>query len=227
MHTDNNKILNYLYKNFARTDNCSDFPSLFQPFSSCSRNTQNQKEMVTSTVKAINFDLLTNWLYKYKGDKPKSADALTFTLNDIFLIEFKSGDQVEKELNRNKLIKGATGKINGSDYTLCTDIISKVDEVDKNAVKFRFYLVVDAEAMGINILLQELVFRSKGSLPTGDEKIDALVNEVLPNMKEGICNPAHFKEIDIWFSELFDKYLNSYGIKDITVMMDGALSASR
>lgn len=220
MHTENNKILYYLYKTFARSDNCSDFPSLFQPFSSCSRNTQNQKALVTSTVKAINFDLLTDWLYRYKGDKPKSADTLTFTPNNIFLIEFKSGDQVEKELNRNKLIKGVTGKINGSDYTLCTDIISKVDGLDEKAVKFRFYLVVDAEAMGINILLQELVFRSKGSLPTGNERIDALVSEVLPNMKEGVYNPDHFKEIDIWFSELFDKYLNSYGIIDITVMMD-------
>ena len=220
MHSETKKIFDFLYKSFARTESFSDFTSFFKPFSVCSKNAQNQKPLVTCTLKAINFDLLTAWFYKYKGEKPKSADALTFTPNDIFLVEFKSGDQVEKELNKKKLIKGVTGKINGSEHTLYTDIIPKVDDLDENAVKLRFYLVVDGEAMGINILLQELVSRSIISLPKGNEKIDALISEVLPDMKEGICNPEHFKDIDIWFSELFDTYLRNYGIKDITKMID-------
>lgn len=220
MGFETNKIFDYLYKKFTREGYRSTFPDLFQTFSSCSIDQTHCLPLVASTIRSINFDLLTRRLYRQQGNIPQSADAMSFAKDDVFLIEFKSGDQVEKNLNKKKLIRRVTGKINDSNRTLYTCIFPNIASLNEDKVKSRFYLVVDAEAMGIDILLQELIFRSKSSLPTGDEKIDALIGEVLPNLKDGVDNPEHYKEIDIWFSELFDTYLSSYGIQDIRRMVE-------
>jgi len=46
-----------------------------------------------------------------------------------------------------------------------------------------------------------------------------LVNDVLNSLNENTQNNDNYKDIDIWFSEVFEVYLNAYGIKDIESMV--------
>lgn len=153
--------------------------------------------------------------------KPQSADSLSFVGNDIFLIEFKAGDQVKLEWNKRRLIKQVTGKIDGSWITFCNKILPSVSNLDISAVRMRFYLVVDAEAMGIGAQILTLLRYLKGVTfrditPTGNAKIDTIIEEVLSSLNESTVIINSYKEVDIWFSEVFDMHLDAYGIKDIT-----------
>jgi len=44
-----------------------------------------------------------------------------------------------------------------------------------------------------------------------------LFEQVLPDLKLNCVNPTHFCDIDVWYSELFDTYLSSYGVVPMEV----------
>ena len=78
MGFETNKIFDYLYKKFTREGYRSTFPDLFQTFSSCSIDQTHCLPLVASTIRSINFDLLTRRLYRQQGNIPQSADAMSF-----------------------------------------------------------------------------------------------------------------------------------------------------
>lgn len=215
------KIFDYLYNNFVWSDKSSKLPDLYRTFKDCSYDRDQKRYVVNNLIKTINFDLLTKWYYHNQDAKPQSADSLSFVGNDIFLIEFKAGDQVKLEWNKRRLIKQVTGKIDGSRITFCNKILPSVPVLDIPAVRMRFYLVVDSEAMGIGAQILTLLRYLKGVTsrditPTGNAKIDIIIEEVLSSLNESTDNINSYNEVDIWFSEAFDMYLHAYGIKDIT-----------
>lgn len=224
MSIETQKIFDCLYHKFSWGGTRSKLPSIFNTFACCSYDRVKDRYVVKSTVKAINFDKLTKWFFKYQHVVPQSADAMSFTANDIFLIEFKSGDQVKTEWNKRRLINDVSGKIDGSWETISKKILSNVPDLGISSVQLRFYLVVDAEAMGIGAQVMALIPLLKGLtfrdvMPTGNMKIDTLINDILTSLNENSQNNGIYKDIDIWFSEAFEMYLNVYDIKDISNMV--------
>lgn len=189
---------------------------IYQSFKQCSKDKANGKYLVSSEVKAINFDKLTEWLFP--DDKPQSADSLAFTDDDIYLIEFKAGDQVGLDKKRQVLIKKASGKINDSAETLYKKVLPLTDDLDTPRIGFRFYLVVDSDVLGIDPLtsiLAKLSLGGDGLTNLNDQK---LFRQVLPELKTNTDYPDRFHEIDIWYSAWFDRYLENHKIKDIRKM---------
>ena len=224
MSIETQKIFDYLYHKFSWGEARSKLPSIFNTFACCSYDAANDRYIVNSKFKAINFDKLTKWLFQHQDVVPQSADAMCFSGNDIFLIELKAGNQIKTEWNKNKLIKGVSGKIDGSGETILNSILPDIHNLNSTAVQLRFYLVVDSEAMGIDAQIMTLLPRLKGLTfrdipPTGDVTIDTLINEVLISLNESAQINDCYKDIDIWFSEAFDIYLTAYGIKDIRNMV--------
>lgn len=224
MNTETQKIFDFLYRNFSWTESRSKLPSIFKTFACCSYDESKDRCVINSEVKAIDFDRLTKWFYQYQHMVPQSADAMSFAGNDVFLIEFKAGDQVKTEWNKYKLIRGVSGKIDGSLETIYNNILSHVHDLNFDAVQLRFYLVVDAEEMGIGAQVMALLPLLKGLTfrdiqPTGNEKIDILINDVLKSLNESAQNNGCYKDIDIWFSEAFEIYLSAYHISDISNMI--------
>ena len=187
--------------------------TIFHSFKSCSIDKNNFRSLVDSEIKCINFDKLTKWIHG--SCLPQSADSMTFSGKYVYFIEFKTGDQVEHERKREKLINGVIGKINDSDDTLFSDICSKIEGLNTVSVRLRFYLVVDAKEMGISSLVSTLAALSTGPSTLSDPKIAQLIQTVLPNLKEGTNHPEHFDQIDIWYSDLFERYLIAHKIRDI------------
>lgn len=190
------------------------FRTLFKSFKECSRDSTNNRYVVESETRAINFDKLTKRLYNRKN-YPRSADAVTFSDNTVFLIEFKAGDQVVGIYSTRHLTSEVTEKINGSDQTMYEKVFSKINSLNMNVLKLRFCLVVDAEAMGIYALVRTQAELASGESTEQNGKLAILLKQVLPDLKAGIHNPEHYDEIEIWYSDVFERYLEKYGIKDI------------
>lgn len=180
---------------------------IVKTYKDCSKDDTNDRYLVNSQIKAIDFDKLTS----RKVTGKKSADSLNFANEYSYLIEFKTGDQVTNESKREKLILGVLGKINDSGNTLFTCIYpSSLDEIDYP--KIRFYLVVDSKTMGIDAYAIELAKLSNGAM---DPHLRLLYDKVLPNLISNTNNPERFDKIDIWYSDYFDSYLKRHGIGDI------------
>ena len=144
--------------------------------------------------------------------KNPAPDPLTFSKKYVYLIEFKAGNQVANTRKRERLIRGVLGKINDSERTIFNGICSNVEDLEINDVKLRFYLVVDVKEMGISALTLELAKLSVGAMAVRDPNIQILMNEVLPDLKDGVQIPKHFDQVDIWYSELFEEYLRAHKI---------------
>ena len=201
------KIINYLKPTILQ------WPSLVETFQKCSWDETHNRFLVDSAVQTINFDKLT---LRLRGrPQKKSADSLSLADDYVYLIEFKSGDQTYHENKLKRLISGVKGKINKSDETLYSHIFPKVYSTEDDYLKLRFFLVVDSKEMGIDTAASILVGLSLGETTTEGERV--LFEQVLPDLKSGITNPTRFDEVDVWYSELFDKYLDLYHITDMVV----------
>lgn len=184
-------------------------------FESCSMDDANRRALVESKTKTLNFDTMTRWFYKGK-QAPKSADTMSFSSAYIYLIEFKSGNQVKNNNKEKDLIKNVMGKINDSDHTIYQFIIPFISSQTQESIKLRFYLVVDSKEMGISPLVTALAKLSQPAIKQ-NPMIKPLFDSVLPNLKNGIAEAEHFNKVDIWYSDIFDQYLSVHGIKDISL----------
>lgn len=196
----------------------SKFRTVFKSFKDCSRDSANRRYVVNSAVKAINFDKVTRKLYR--NNYPRSADAMTFSGNSIFLIEFKSGDQVVGIYSTQRLTREVTEKINGSEQTLYSKVFANIQNLDTNSIKLRFYLVVDVEAMGISALARTQAKLALGAATGEGDKLAVLLKHVLPDLRKETRNPDHYEDVDIWYSDFFDRYLEKYNIKDIEALVN-------
>ena len=183
-------------------------PPIIVSFKECSYDSTNNRYLVESSVKTINFDKLTKRL-GHKEER-KSADALSLTDNKVFLIEFKAGNQVNHENKVSRLISGVSGKINGSDETLRNDVFAKCFPKESDYPKISFYLVIDSKEIGADIYARELARLSLGATTNDYER--TLYERVLPDLKSNCTFADHFCDIDIWYSELFDTYLRMNNI---------------
>ena len=184
-------------------------------FEKCSKDDTNQRYLVASQVKAIKFEKLTEWICKTQR---QAADSMTFSNRNMVLIEFKAGDRTRHSKTKEKLILDVIGKINDSEKTIFQDIVSGINDIDASKIQIGFYLVVDAKEMGIDSRLAALLQVSLGASILQNEKIDYLVNRLLPELRKKAERPEHFSEIDIWYSDIFETYLEEYGIRDISEM---------
>ena len=206
--TDNGNLLIGYLRPFVKSN-----PALVDSFHNCSYDITNDRFLVESNVHTINFDKLTQSI---RG-RPliQSADALSLTDDYVYLIEFKSGDQTNHENKLKRLIDGVSGKINQSEETLDSFVFPKVYNNPTDYFPLRFFLVVDSVEMGIDTSISILAELSLTE--TTPENIKALFNSVLPDLKSGIKNPERFDTVDVWYSELFDKFLALHNIVDISV----------
>ena len=201
------KIIDYLRPKILNK------PSIVESFQKCSWDDRNGRFLVDSNVQTINFDKLTSRLVG--RNRRRSADALSLADDYVYLVEFKSGDQTKHENKLKKLISGVTDKINKSDETVYSNIFPNVYNNEDEYLKLRFFLVVDSKEMGIDTAESILVGLSLGETTAESERV--LFEEVLPDLKSGITNPTRFDEVDVWYSELFDQYLDLYNITDMVV----------
>ena len=188
-------------------------PSLVETFQKCSWDENHNRFLVNSDVTTINFDKLT---LRLRGrPQKKSADSLSLADDYVNLIEFKSGDQTYHENKLRRLISGVKDKINKSEETIYSHIFPHIYNAEEDYLKLRFFLVVDSEEMGIDTAASILVGLSLGETTTEGERV--LFEEVLPDLKSGITNPTRFEEVDVWYSELFEQYLDLYRITDVAI----------
>ncbi len=188
-------------------------PSLIQTFQKCSWDDYNHRFLVNSVVNTINFDKLT---LRVCGRPPKkSADSLSLVNDYVYLIEFKSGDQTNHENKLRRLIEGVKDKINKSEETIYSNIFPKIFSDVSEYLKLRFFLVVDSKEMGIDTATSILIGLSLGETTVPSQRV--LLEQVLPDLKSGITNPTRFDEVDVWYSELFDQYLELYHITDMVI----------
>jgi hypothetical protein len=201
------KLINYLRPTILQR------PSLVETFQKCSWDENHNRFLVNSDVTTINFDKLT---LRLRGrPQKKSADSLSLADDYVNFIEFKSGDQTKHENKLRRLISGVKDKINKSDETMYSHIFPKVYDADEDYLRLRFFLVVDSKEMGIDTAASILVGLSLGETTTEGERV--LFEEVLPDLKSGITNPTRFEEVDVWYSELFEQYLDLYRITDVAI----------
>lgn len=192
----------------ARFSNLKDIKHSFKQ---CSKNNGNY--LVSSEVNTINFDKLTEW-YKQQP-VPHSADSLSFSDNYLYLIEFKSGDPTIVERKLEKLIYNVIDKINDSDNTL-TCMYNEAFEKQPTRLNQRFCLVVDSKKLGISPLVSVLAELSLNNNNNKTEKEKILFERVRPDLKDGVQNPEHYNDVEICYSELFDKYLTLKAIHSST-----------
>ena len=77
------------------------------------------------------------------------------------------------------------------------------------------HLIQDAEAMGIDALVRTQAELSLGTTTEQDDSLRILLTQVLPDLKAGTQNPELYDDVNIWYSDVFDEYLDRYNIKDI------------
>jgi len=225
MRTATQKVFDWLWGSYKEMPDSkkSALCSIFQSFKDCSWYTDEKSGvkcyLVQSSIKAINFDILTEWLCQ--GVTTMSADSMAFTQSYIYLIEFKSGNQVKGNLTAQDLKANITGKINSSDDTIFNKILPNVKYLNRDNVKLRFCLVVDIVAMGIKPQANLWAQLSVGKNKKQNQYINTLKNKIMPNLQKGIRNKSHFDKTEIWYSEVFDKHLEAHEIKDIEEMLRG------
>lgn len=182
-------------------------------FEECSKYGEN-KYLVDSKIRTINFDKLTEW---YRQPKLQSADSLSFSDNFLYLIEFKSGDQTNHTKKLDKLIVGVIGKINDSDDTLSA-MYSEAFKEGAFRLKQKFCLVVDSKKMGITPLVSTLANLSLINNSLGNSKEKILFEKVKPDLKAGVVMPEHYSGIEIWYSELFEEYIRVRKINSSVIL---------
>ena len=191
---------------------CDKYPNLkdiIKPFEKCSKDDNTGQYLVSSQVLTINFDKLTEWMGR--GEGIKSADSMSCTEKRIYLIEFKSGDPTTAERKFQRLTDNVIGKINDSDDTLHEIYASaEVEEIDQI-----FCLVIDSKKIGINPLVNTLIERSLINNNNIYQK--QMLSQLQPNLKAGVHNPDHYSKIEIWYSEIFDTYLQARGIDNFCI----------
>ena len=210
MIRENQMVLDHLRKGMFPPDHKLD--QICWTYEKCSEDDKNRRYLVASQVKAIKFEKLTEWICQTGR---QSVDSMTFTDRNIVLIEFKAGDRTRHGKTKKKLIEDVIGKINDSETTVFRDIISGIENLDESVIRIGFYLVVDAEEMGIDSRTAVLLKLAQGSSLLPNDKIEYLMNRLLPDLKKSADHPEHFSEIDIWYANIFNTYLDEYGIKDI------------
>ena len=173
-------------------------------FEFCSKYGDN-KYLVNSQMKTINFDKLTEW-YTESTQKPQSADSLSFNDKYVYLIEFKSGDPTTHNNKLEKLIDDVIGKINDSDATL-SNLYLEAFGNESDRLKENFCLVVDSKQMGITPLTTTLTSLSLKHNSFSSEKDRIIFEKIYPDLKLGVQEAEHYSKIEIWYSELFDQYL--------------------
>ena len=218
MNEKTRNIFLYLLKEYSGKQKLRD---LYHTFEACSRDDNHGRNLVSSEIKCINFDRLTRWICEQnKCLQRNSADSMTFSGASLYLIEFKSGDQISYELKKEKMILNVIDKINGSDQTVYENIFAKMDEPSAATVPIRFYLVVDTKEMGISAQVTIQAMLSMGASLFKDPKNNELINRILPDLRAHTDNPNHFADIGIWYSEAFDLHLMAHGIADITELQE-------
>lgn len=203
---------------------CSGFPSkykiktLCKTFEILSKDPKNNRNLVHNKKRAICFDLLSrNWIYKplRVGEIPKSADALTFCDRQIILIEFKSGDQDTDIWKRGDLLNNVKGKIIDSDKTLQKYIFGKIPDLKQEKIEQDFYLVIDAGPMEQYAFVDPMIYLSEGSSYLKETKAQKILSDLLSEFSDEDEVLSHYRKVDIWYSELFDFYLDLHNIKDL------------
>lgn len=209
------KIINYL---------CTGFPPRFAINDMCktyevlSKDPRNKRSLVRSKRKALAFDLLSrNWIYKplRLGEIPKSADAMTFIENQIIFIEFKTGDQDTDLYKRGELLSNVKGKIIDSDKTLHNHILSKILGLHQEMLEQNFFLVIDAGSIEEFAYVAPLIQLSEDSSLFKEEKAKKMLADLLGEFTAEDDELSHYKTIDIWYSELFDWYLDVHNIESL------------
>lgn len=185
-------------------------------FEDCSKyGDKKQYRLVSNETQCIDFDKLSEWEAK-PNPKPKSADSLCFNDTSLFLIEFKSGDQVKHTDNIPDFIDGVSGKIKDSD-NIVFNINKTIFDDPTEYLDQQFYLVVDSKSMGINPYLATLAKLSLQDNPYLNKSHERLFVDVLPKLNKDDDNQRHYSDIDVWYSEIFDTYLEKYSITDYTI----------
>ena len=194
-------------------DSYPNLSDIYHTFELCSKYDGNNY-LVNSKIKTINFDKLTEWCF---NPQPQSADSLSFSDSQIYLIEFKSGDPTTHSNKIEKLIRSVIGKINDSDSTLMS-LYYGAFQNSTTRISQNFCLVIDSKQMGISAISSTLARLSRSNNNTMSSKEKIVFDKVHPDLKDGVNNKDHFLRIDIWFSELFEQYLKKYKIKDISLI---------
>lgn len=187
------------------------FETIFHSYKFCSKNKSQKSYLVENLCHCVNFDLLTKWEC-CDGCPRQSADSMSFNDSEVFLIEFKSGNQVDNNIKYKKLLTGVSGKIIDSDLTM--NLIYK--EAFKNDQEFlnqNFCLVVDSKSMGIDQLGVTLAQLSIKENAKPDQRIVQMLHDI--QMAVDVI-PNHYNKIEIWYSQLFDLYLSINRIKSVT-----------
>ena len=186
--------------------------TIFHSYKFCSKNKSNNSYLVENLSHCINFDILTKWECG-DGHPRQSADSLSFNDSEVFLIEFKSGNQIDNDSKYKKLLKGVSGKIKDSDLTM--GLLFK--EAFKNNQDFlyqNFCLIVDSKSMGIDPLGFTLAQLSIKDNDNPDHRIIRMLQDIKMEV-DGISD--HYKKIEIWYSQLFDLYLSVNRINSVTL----------
>ena len=75
-------------------------------------------------------------------------------------------------------------------------------------------MVVDSKQMGITSLATVLTGLSRLNNDQMSPREKTLFERIYPDLKSGIKEPEHYDKLEIWYSELFDRYLSIYSIKN-------------
>ncbi len=211
MLLENMIILRYLHNLFDnKRQKLSD---VYKTFQKCSEDGNSGRFLVNSQIEAINFDKLTEWLYSTTPNTPKSADTLTFCKDWIYLIEFKSGNY-EKGNTRERIIKSVQEKIIDSEKTILGRIVSHIEQIEEESVRLKFIAVVSTLDAGIEPNVSILARLSSGATNLSKAQLELIAG--IKKSEEDIKKEhSKYDIIDVWYSELFDLYLQMEGIVDI------------
>lgn len=201
MDTKIDVFVRYLY------DCYTNLGDIVKSFEWCSRHQNGY--LVNDQTLTLDFDKFTEWACV---SGVKSADSLSFTDDHAILIEFKSGDPTTHDRKIEKMIDSVSGKINDSDDTL-TQLYGQCFPGETERIKQKFFLVVDSKKMGIAPLVTTLAGLSLKA--NHNEKEKAILEKVMPNVKNAIQHPEHYDKVDVWYSDLFSTYLRIYQISDL------------
>lgn len=191
--------------------NHANLKDIVKTFEWCSRYNNGQSNLVNDQTLTIDFDRFTKWV---RTEGAQSADSLSFNDGYAVLIEFKSGDPTTHERKLQQLIDGVVGKINDSDDTLSL-LYRRSFPTTGERLKQKFFLVVDSKKMGIDPLLSTLIGLSIKDNNNPKEK--ALLEQVKPNLMNGINHPENYTTVDIWYSELFSTYIKVHKITNFSM----------
>lgn len=197
------------------------FADCFKEYRLCSKYGEKNKPkyMVGISMQAIDFDMLTKWLCEKNVNVPQSADSLSFSKDAfVYLIEFKSGDQIGRERNRTRLINNVSGKIKDSADTIYKYILNGREDKE---IALRFRLVVDSKAMGSDAQALALAELSNSTTVPFNARINELLKDTISILNGGPSFSQCYDNIDIWYNELFPLHLKSEKMVDVEQYLNG------